>query len=107
MHDYSLDVITRVADLPLFRATNPATSRAAAADAKAFRGEHHRLILEALAAGPAGASGIAERCGLVAHQVNKRIHELAKAGRIVETGRVVRSASGRGEREWQVTAASR
>ena len=103
MHDYSLDEITRVADLPLFRATNPATSRGAAADAKRFRGEHHRLILEALAAGPAGASGIAERCGLVAHQVNKRIHELAKAGRIVETGRVVRSASGRGEREWRAT----
>lgn len=101
MHDYSLDVITRVADLPLFRATNPATSRAAAADAKRFRGEHHRLILEALVAGPAGASVIAERCGLVAHQVNKRIHELAKAGSIVETGRVVRSASGRGEREWR------
>jgi len=102
MHDYYLDTVSRVADLPLFRATNPATSRAAAEDTKTFRGEHHRLILEALAAGPAGASGIAERCGLVAHQVNKRIHELAKAGSIVEAGRVVRSASGRGEREWRV-----
>lgn len=106
MH-YEFDVISRVADLPLFRATNPATSRAAAADAKRFRGEHHRLILEALAGGPAGASGIAERCGMAAHQIGKRLHELAKAGRIVETGRVVRSASGRGEREWKVTAASR
>lgn len=101
MHDYQFDVISRVADLPLFRATNPATSRAAAADAKKFAGEHHRQILEALAAGPAGASGIAERCGMVAHQIGKRLHELAKAGRIVETGRVVRSASGRGEREWR------
>lgn len=103
MSDYYLDVVSRVADMPLFRATNPATSRAAAADTKTFRGEHHRLILEALADGPAGASGIAERCGLAAHQVNKRIHELAKAGSIVETGRVVRSASGRGEREWRAT----
>lgn len=107
MSDYYLDVISRVADLPLFRQSDPPTSQAAALDAKKFRGEHHRLILEALAAGPAGASGIAERCGLVAHQVNKRIHELAKAARIVETGRVVLNAGGRGEREWQLTAASR
>jgi predicted Rossmann fold nucleotide-binding protein DprA/Smf involved in DNA uptake len=102
MHDYQFDVISRVADLPLFRATNPATSRAASAEAKKFRSQHHRQILDALAAGPAGASGIAARCGMVAHQIGKRLHELAKAGRIVETGRVVRSASGRGEREWRV-----
>ena len=101
MHDYQFDVISHVADLPLFRAKNPATSRAAAADAKKFAGEHHRQILDALAVGPAGASGIAARCGMVAHQIGKRLHELAKAGRIVETGRVVRSASGRGEREWR------
>jgi predicted Rossmann fold nucleotide-binding protein DprA/Smf involved in DNA uptake len=90
------------ADLPLFRRTDPVTSKAAAADAKTFRGEHHAAILEALAAGPAGASGIAARCGLLGHQVNKRLGELAKAGRIAETGRVVTSASGRGEREWRV-----
>jgi predicted Rossmann fold nucleotide-binding protein DprA/Smf involved in DNA uptake len=100
MHDYQFDVISRVADLPLFRTTNPATSRAAAAEAKKFRSQHHSQILDALAAGPAGASGIAARCGLLAHQVNKRIHELAKVGRIIETGRVVVSQSGRGEREW-------
>ena len=87
--------------LPLFaaaRRTDPATSHAAARTAPVS--EHQRLILDALAVGPAGASGIAERCGLLPHQVNKRINELAKAGRIVETGRTVRSASGRGEREW-------
>ena len=89
--------------LPLFRRTDPVTSKAAAADAKTFRGEHHQAILEALAHGPAGASGIAARCGLLAHQVNKRIHELAKCGRIAATGRVVTSASGRGEREWRVS----
>ena len=88
--------------LPLFRRTDPVTSKAAAAEARTFRGEHHQAILEALAQGPAGASGIAARCGLLAHQVNKRIHELAKCGRIVETGRIVTSASGRGEREWRV-----
>ena len=84
----------------LARASDPATSHAAARTAPVS--EHQRLIMDALAVGPAGASGIAERCGLLPHQVNKRINELAKAGRIVETGKTVRSASGRGEREWRV-----
>jgi hypothetical protein len=34
-------------------------------------------------------------------EFGKRINELAKAGRIVETGRTVTSSSGRGEREWR------
>ena len=95
---------TTVNDLPLFaaaRRADPLTSKAAAESAKAFSGEHHAAILEALSQGPAGASGIADRCGLLPHQVNRRIHELAKAGRIIETGRTVKSASGRGEREWK------
>jgi len=98
--------ITPPADeaLPLFaaaRRTDPATSKAAAASVKTFAGEHHAAILEALSHGPAGASGIAARCGLLPHQVNRRIHELAKAGRITETGRTVLSSSGRSEREWR------
>jgi hypothetical protein len=88
--------------LPLFRRTDPATSKAAGTEAKQWRGEHHQAILDALAKGPAGASGIAARCGLVPHQIGKRLHELAKSGQIVETGRLVTSASGRGEREWRV-----
>ncbi len=100
---------TAVDSLPLFaqpaaRKSDPVTSHQAARSARSFAGEHHTAILEALAHGPAGASGIAARCGLLAHQVNKRITELAKAGRIVETGRVVQSASGRGEREWRVAS---
>ena len=89
--------------LPLFRRTDPATSKAAAVSVTEFAGEHHAAILTALAAGPAGASGIAARCGLSGHQVNKRLTELARTGRIVETGRTVRSSSGRGEREWRKT----
>ena len=72
--------------LPLFaaaRRTDPATSHEAAKTAPVA--EHQRLIIDALAQGSAGASGIASRCGLLPHQVNRRIHELAKAGRIVET----------------------
>jgi predicted Rossmann fold nucleotide-binding protein DprA/Smf involved in DNA uptake len=89
--------------LPLFRRTDPVTSKAAAASVKAFAGEHHAAILDALSHGPAGASGIAARCGLLGHQVNKRLGELARAGRIVETGRIVLSISNRGEREWMLT----
>jgi len=88
--------------LPLFaaaRRTDPGTSHEAAKTAPVA--EHQRLIIDALAQGPAGASGIAARCGLLPHQVNRRIHELAKAGRIVETGRTVLSNSGRSEREWR------
>ena len=82
------------------RRSDPATSHAAAATAPVA--EHQAKILDALAIGPAGASGVAVRCGLSSHQVNKRLTELAKAGRIVETGRLVRSGSGRQEREWRV-----
>ena len=89
---------------PLFsqaRKTDPQTSHDAAARVNEFRGEQHARILDALAAGPAGASRIAERCGLNSHQVGKRLHELEVMGRIALTGRTVASASGRGEREWQ------
>jgi predicted ArsR family transcriptional regulator len=95
--------------LPLFaaaRSSDPATSHQAAAQAGGLASKHQRQILAALLEGPAGASGIAARCGLLPHQVNKRLTELSRAGLIVQTGRVVTSSSGRGEREWQVTAAS-
>jgi hypothetical protein len=89
-------------DKPLARRIDPPTSHAAAATVRAFSGEHHAAILAALALGPAGASGIAARCGLLPHQIGKRIHELAKSGQIVTTGRTVVSSSGRGEREWRM-----
>jgi len=88
--------------LPLFaaaRRSDPTTSHEAAKTAPVS--EHQRLIMDALGQGPAGASGIAARCGLSGHQVNKRITELARTGRIVETGRTVRSNSGRAERDWR------
>lgn len=94
---------------PLFaaaRRTDPATSHAAAARVTEFAGEHHAAILTALAVGPAGASVIGQRCGLDGHQVGRRIKELAEQGKIVQTGRVVPSSSGRGQREWQITPRS-
>ena len=97
---------TNVSGLPLFaaaRRTDPVTSHAAAAQSGSLRSEHARRILAALERGPAGASGIAARCGLLSHQVNKRLAELARAARIVETGVTVASSSGRQEREWKIT----
>lgn len=81
------------------RETDPATSHAAAASAPV--NEHQAKILDALAAGPAGASGVAARAGLTGVQVNRRINELVASGHLVETGRLVKSAAGRAEREWR------
>ena len=91
-------------DLPLWesvRRTDPPTSRIAARMAGGLRADHHRRILDALRAGPAGASEIAARCGLDAHQVGKRLGEMGRAGLIETTGNTVRSATGRPERQWR------
>jgi len=92
--------IDAIYDLPIFAAArrdDPATSHKAAAAVPAIRGDHARRILEALAAGPAGQTAIAERSGLTVAQVSKRIHELRKVGVIERTGREV----GRGEDEYR------
>ena len=86
--------------LPLFaqaRATDPPTSHAAAKRAPA-RG-HGRRVLEALRAGPAGQTEIGRRCGLLPHQVNKRLADLARIGLVEVTGRRVEDGS---VREWRV-----
>lgn len=61
----------------LARRENPSTSHEAAARVYEFGGEHHAKILEALREhGPGTAHEIAERCGLEAHAVGKRLNEL-------------------------------
>lgn len=93
-------------DLPLFamaRRSDPVTSHEAAAKAATFRGEHARRILEALASGPAGQTGIAERSGLTVAQVSKRLPELRRAGAIEKTGSTVAA----GEEEHRIAAALR
>lgn len=94
--------MTGLEDLPLFRQRGPETSRIAARMAGDLRADHHDKIVRALRLGAAGASEIGARCGLVSHQVGKRLHELEKLGVIVQTGRRVSSLSGRPEREWRV-----
>ncbi|NDE18664.1 MarR family transcriptional regulator, partial [bacterium] len=58
---------------------------------------HCRLVLEALAAGPAGQTELARRCGLLPHEVNKRLADLKRHGLAVLTGR---KTNGGREREW-------
>jgi len=87
-------------DKPLARRIDPPTSHAAAATVRTFAGEHHAAILDALTLGPAGASGIAARCGICDHQIRRRLSELEAGGQIIQTGRTVKSTSGRAEREW-------
>jgi predicted Rossmann fold nucleotide-binding protein DprA/Smf involved in DNA uptake len=92
------------AEPPLFaaaRRTDPPTSHDAAARAPVS--EHCRRIMDALASGTAGQSGIAERTGLTVAQVSKRLPELRRAGLVERTGRKVAA----GEFEYRITAASR
>ena len=88
--------------LPLWRKSDPVTSKIAGTEAKAFRGEHERRILEALASGPGTKDEIASRCGLTEQQVARRMHGLARAGIVEPTGTTRPSASGRPERVWRV-----
>lgn len=92
-----------VADLPLFRQTDPVTSKIAGVAAREFKGEHERRILDALAAGPGTKDEIASRCGLSEQQVARRMHGLARAGLVETTGSTRPSASGRPERVWRAS----
>ena len=101
---------TAVDDLPLFRRSDPDTSKAAgrAARETGLVGRHERLILEALAAGPGTKDEIAGRTGeLSEQQVARRMHGLHRAGLVEPTGTTRPSRSGRPERVWKATATSR
>jgi len=99
MSDYYPDTLDT---LPLFRRTDPVTSKLAGVAAREFKGDHERRILEALAAGPGTKDEIASRCGLTEQQVARRMHGLARAGLVETTGTTRPSASGRPERVWRV-----
>jgi len=100
MSDYFPDTLDT---LPLFRRTDPVTSKIAGTMAREFRGDHERKILEALAAGPGTKDELAARCGLSEQQVARRMHGLARAGLVETTGTTRPSASGRPERVWRAT----
>lgn len=95
---------TAVDELPLFRRTDPVTSKAAgrAARETGLVGRHERLILAALAAGPGTKDEIAGRTGeLSEQQVARRMHGLHRSGLVEPTGTTRPSRSGRPERVWR------
>ena len=78
--------------LPLFRRTDPVTSKIAGTMALEFKGDHERRILEALDAGPAHRDEIARRSGLEQAAVWRRLAAMERRGLIVKDG------TARGER---------
>ena len=98
MSDYYAETLDT---LPLFRRTDPETSKAAGRAAKEFLGDHERRILEALAAGPGTKDEIASRCGLTEQQVARRRAGLLRHGLVVLTGERRRTPSGNTAEAWR------
>lgn len=63
------------------RKSDPATSKAAARNAVMFAETHAGRILAALNEGPRSAHGISAMTGLSVVQVDRRLPELARAGK--------------------------
>lgn len=91
--------------LPLFRRTDPATSKAAGKAATEFKGGHEQLILEALASGPGTKDQISSRCGLTEQQVARRMHGLRRRCLVVEVGEAL-SPTGNRETVYAASASA-
>jgi predicted ArsR family transcriptional regulator len=87
------------------RATDPATSHAAAARAGQFAGQHHAVILgDLVTRGPGTIHELAARTGLDHVAVARRMGELGKRGVIERTGTTRPSPSGRECDVWRAVA---
>ena len=84
----------------LARATDPATSHAAAAQSRAFAWDHRTAILGCLWR-PMIASEIAKLTGMTVEQVCRRLPELEKDGLVKLTGIERKNAMGRAFRKWE------
>jgi hypothetical protein len=83
------------------RIIDPLTSHMAAESVTNVAPAHMEVIHACLKRfGPLGKDGIAKQTGLRNDQVWRRLPEMQKLGMIGLTGRTVKSASGRQEREW-------
>jgi hypothetical protein len=83
------------------RIIDPLTSHMAAKSVIDVAPAHMEVIHACLKRfGALGKDGIAEKTGLRNDQVWRRLPEMQKLGMIGLTGRTVKSASGRQEREW-------
>lgn len=81
---------------------DPDTSVEAAERVNEFANRHHKIILEVLGGLPYGLTSfeITEHCELTQRQVNKRLCELERGGKIVKTTVVRDSPSGRSATVW-------
>ncbi len=102
MSDYFSETI----DLPLFRKTDPVTSKIAGAAAREFKGEHERRIIQALAAGPAHRDEIARRAGMSRDAVWRRLAAMERGGLIEKAG-MARGDSGLKQAVYRATATAR
>lgn len=97
------------------RRSDPPTSHAAAEKASQLQHKHWRLIAAVLwLHGPRSKDGIAKLTGepgkqarLTGVQVARRLPEMEAAGYVEQTGRLVKSNTGRAEREWCLTQKAR
>jgi len=106
MSDYYLDVITRCADMPLFKATTTATSQAAkASQTRGRKSADHRRIVAYLASRADGATDeeIAGGLAMNPSTVRPRRGELVEEGRVVAAGER-KTKSGRRAVVWRVKA---
>jgi len=86
---------------PRVRKEDPITSFEAADSVKELTAKHYKLIHECLQQhGPLGKDGIARLTNLESNQVARRMNEMKVLGLVFLTGKTVKSASGRNEREW-------
>lgn len=87
----------------LARNTYPITSHIAAYRVGEFRESQWQSILSCLKdSGPLGAEGISYFTDIEAYAIRKRLPELERDGMVRTTGRLLRTISGRYEREWEV-----
>jgi predicted ArsR family transcriptional regulator len=88
---------------PLAKAVDPQTSHDAA-ESLSTESTHFGLILAALRNGPAGASEIARRTGVLNPvEVNRRLKKLRINGLVEHTGRQVKSDKNRNQEEYRLT----
>ena len=84
--------------------SDPETSTAAAKQAQHFVGEHHRIILDALADyGPLTGDEIAGVTKLDKWQVMRRVSELRRAGQVQDSGERRLTPKGCGSVVWRIT----
>ena len=89
------------------RATDPATSKAAAAASHGLAADHRRAILAVMRSARCGlaACEIAERCGLTSVQVSRRLRELVDDGQLLVTGYARETPSGRPAQTYEAVLA--